>query len=210
MNILIFLKYIYYVNEMMGETIAKMSGFVLDNGNILENIAPIKKVTVVYGGGKQISNAGIQDTYDKDGRRIVSKEDMKECNIPRITREIGENIVNALNTYLGYDKFRLITTPVFAEKLSEDNYAGIIEAVIRKHNYKNAVVGFLGETTTGELVDVNADEVAAAIGSLGYKNIIYITKDKNSKGMELKKEIAKTLDIKIMDEKGFLEWCENG
>lgn len=190
----------------------KLSGSVLNNEDILKRIASFENVTVVHGGGERISKMllrkGIEFSYDNDGIRGIPKEAMNCENIPKIVHKINQEMVTVLNMHSFSNKFGGIVMPVIAEKLAPNNYGGKVKEVIQSHNFKNKVVGFLG-TTGKELVDVNADLIAESLGKFGYTNIIYITKSLNSKGNNVKEKIAKTLDIKIMDEKGFLEWSKN-
>lgn len=200
----------------IGRTLIKISGLV-DNEELYKKIALGDEVTIVRGASKEINEIykkhKIVSEFDGDGDRIVPDRDVM-TEIEHAVHKIIQDTLNRLNKYKD-GKFSPIYFPVRAER-KNNTYTGRVTEVIKSYNnFSNKVLGCLG-TTGRELVSCNADNVAKEIALLEedgrrYEEIIYITKDKNSKGMEKKEAIRKELEnlglnMKIMDEEEFLAY----
>ncbi|MDD5687741.1 MAG: acetylglutamate kinase [Elusimicrobia bacterium] len=198
---------------MKNIVVIKYGGSLLDDKNaekiILKNIINYAKnnsVIVVHGGGKEISNAlGKANIEVKfiNGLRYTGK---KAINIvENVLENIQYRIAKKLNNAVAIKKV------VIGKRIKELGHVGrFVSAKIPEiqkvlSDKKIAVISPVGKTITGQILNLNADEVAGGVASnIKAQKLLFFTDvkgvlDNNKKTipvikvLEIKKLIAKKI-----------------
>ncbi|MFH1540530.1 MAG: acetylglutamate kinase [Elusimicrobiota bacterium] len=194
--------------------VIKYGGSLMDNKSaekkILKTInkfAEKKSVIVVHGGGKEITIALKKSKIETkfiNGLRYTNKKSIKivEKVLENIQKRIAKKIKNAVATKkvivgkrikkLGYvGKFVFINSPKIKKYLSKN---------------KTIILSSVGQTKTGQILNLNADEVASGCASfLKAEKLIFFTDVKGVLDNDEKTiPVIKIKNIKNLIKKGII------